>query len=289
MRIDRYIRSIYSDLTQGAIEKALRAGCIKVSSKKIKSNYRVSDGDEISLAEYLCSTQESFDKEFSNGVKSLASKLLNEYLIEENEHFIAINKPTGLATQGGSKIVISVDHSLEYLNSNGSELRIVHRLDKDTSGVLLISKTRASSTALGDAFKNKKIVKKYLAILNGVPKNMSGTISSYLEKVEYGVIDSTPEKGKIATTEYKVLGTKNGIAAVEFTPLTGRMHQIRCHAAYNLKCPIIGDKRYSTQSKHRLMLHAKELVIPAEVLGSMYTIEARESGEFLVKLREILS
>ena len=275
MRVDRYLRIMNNTLTQGAIEKALRSGHIKIPGKKIQSNYRIDKGDVLLLADYLLPATTKSTKQFSSNVIALAEKITGEYLLHEDDYFLVINKPTNLATQGGSKISISVDHALEYLNSTGYDLRIAHRLDKDTSGVLLITKTRRTATIIGKALENKCITKKYLAVLQGHVASPSGTIESYLSKIESGVITTTKANGKIAITQYKVIKNHEDTTVVEFTPLTGRMHQLRCHAAFELKTPIVGDKKYGYDGNNDvLMLHAWHLTIPEEIFGTKYHFTA---------------
>jgi 23S rRNA pseudouridine955/2504/2580 synthase len=279
MRLDRYLRTIDPLMTQGFIEKALRNGDIKLHDAKALSSNRVNDGDTILINDRISvsSTQALGIKNFSSSVIALADKLLGQYLIQDEAEFFVINKPSDLATQGGSNIKLSVDHALQYLNTRGYDFRLVHRLDKDTTGVLLIAKNRYSATLLGSGFKNRIIYKKYLAVLGGIPRTTSGRIESYLTKDQGRVyeVDAGHNEAKLAVTDYSIIKTNGRLSLVEFIPHTGRMHQIRCHAAFSLKTPIIGDERYG--SKHTtdsFCLHASEIVLPLEVFGEEYRILA---------------
>lgn len=276
MRFDRYLRILDDSLTQGVIERALRVGAIKLNGIKATSNIRIKNGDVITMKNFVINESQNQNKSFSQNVVSLAEKILGEYLIEDNEHFFAINKPSCLASQGGSKIDISIDHALQYLNSKGGEFRIIHRLDLETSGVLLIAKSRNAATLLGNALQNRLCRKLYLAWVDGNVHDDSGSITSYLMKAQDIMKQVQEGEGKIAITDYKVLKRVNSKTMLEFTPHTGRTHQLRCHAAMNLKCPIIGDKKYghNTSAPH-LMLHACEFFIPASVLGVEYRVNAQ--------------
>lgn len=281
-RLDRYLKKLYPRLTQGIIERSLRLNQIMVNSSKVAASLRVSSGDEISIDDKLSlQTKESTGKSFSNAAAILASKLLGEHLIYQNEWFIAINKPTNLATQGGSKINLSIDEALGYLNSKGADFKLVHRLDKDTSGILLIAKNYAASIKLVQAFHEKIIQKTYLAITLGTPPNDEGEISGMIGKNKegaYQIVRNDAEDGKLAITRYKILKKLNDkLSLIEFTPLTGRMHQLRFHAKM-LGCPIIGDTKYgnteSMKLSKQMLLHAKRIVLPVEVFGNEIIIEA---------------
>lgn len=281
-RLDRYLKKLYPRLTQGIIERSLRLNHITVNSGKVAASLRVRSGDEIFIDDKLSlQTKENLSKSFSNAAVILANKLLSEYLIYQNEWFVAINKPANLATQGGSKINLSIDEALGYLNSKGADFKLVHRLDKDTSGILLIAKNYAASIKLVQAFHEKIIQKTYLAITLGSPPNDGGEISGMIGKNKegtYQIVRNDAEDGKLAITRYKILKKLNDkLSLIEFTPLTGRMHQLRFHAKM-LGCPIIGDTKYgnteSIELSKQMLLHAKRIVLPVEIFGNEIIIEA---------------
>lgn len=288
-RLDRYLKRAFPRLTQGIIEKAIRRKDIKVNGKKANSSMRVHNGDIISYFSNLISTDPAVDNDsgnkiYSSNVISVAEKIIGEYLIYESEEFIAINKPHGLPVQGGSKIDISVDHALQYLNDTRSmELKLVHRLDKGTSGVLLIARGYNNAIKLTKAFKDKLIAKLYLAHLHGIPDNQSGVIDNYIGKSKVNSHNSESKEimcvldqntGKRAITRYKVIEKNNNTSIVKFYPETGRTHQLRVHSKF-LGCPIIGDVKYGGLKSQRMMLHAKKLTISKEIFGDEITITSQ--------------
>lgn len=290
IRLDRFIRRECFYLPQGIIEKHLRLGDIQVNDKKAKSSVRLKKGDVVTVGDRLrrMSRENSVDEgpirttDFSPAVISLARKIFDEYLICDNEDFIAINKPFDLATQGGSKVNVSVDHALAYLNNTAKTgLRLVHRLDKDTSGILIIAKNLNSAIKLTEAFKNRTLRKIYLAVTSGVPKTVKGSIKNYLGKDRSGNYDRIAETkdGKLAETFYEVLSHGKNLSTIKFMPQTGRMHQLRFHGK-QLGCPILGDVKYGGEPFARMMLHAWKISVPASVLGKEYNIVAERDKFF---------
>jgi 23S rRNA pseudouridine955/2504/2580 synthase len=277
-RLDRVLRERYKGLTQGVIEKALRKGLIKVNGKKADSKLRVIDNDTINIKSVSFESTQESPKFIPKEAKNLSEKLLGEYKIFENENILVINKPAGLAVQGGSKIKLSIDDALSHLNENGGDYKITHRLDKETSGLLLLAKNKTAAFNIFKGFKDRTIKKKYLAILSKIPSQKSGTIESNIGKVDsknFQKVREDDEDGKIAITDYIVLKVINNFALTEFTPHTGRMHQIRVHAQ-SLGCPIVGDTKYGDykQPYKNLFLHAFELHLPKSLLGSEYNFIA---------------
>jgi 23S rRNA pseudouridine955/2504/2580 synthase len=288
VRLDRYLARLYPNLTQGILQKSLRLGLIKVNDKKSSANLRLVDADLVSIDNEKLTLQYSHSSQqyFSQPVISLAGKILNDYLIFDNEDFMAINKPIGLATQGGSKINLSIDEALCYLNKNGYDLRLVHRLDKETSGVLLIAKNYLASTKLTKAFEQKQIHKTYIAVTFGIPAKPRGEVSCLIGKNREGAFEIVKEdalNGKIAITKYKVLKTMGNCAVIKFIPLTGRTHQIRFHARY-LNCPIIGDHKYgnaqSTTLSKNMLLHASNVLLDKDIFGITIKIQAELPSYF---------
>lgn len=274
-RLDRYLKKLYPRLTQGMVERALRFKQIMVNSCKVAANLRIKAGDQIFIEDSLnLEPQKVSDRVFSSSTVILAGKLMKDYLVYQDEWLIAINKPVGLATQGGSKISLSIDDALQYLNSQGADLKLIHRLDKDTSGILLIAKNYASSIKLVKAFKEKNIQKTYIALVLGNLPQHEGEISGMIGKNRggaYETVQNDQEHGKLAITCYKLLkNLNNALTLVEFTPLTGRMHQLRFHAKM-LGCPIIGDTKYGTQEamalSNEMLLHAKRIILPEKIFG----------------------
>ena len=168
VRLDRYLKRIFPNITQGIIEKSIRQKDITVNGARPAASQRLKNGDVIKYFAMLAgnsdaetgrsaSSASASGASYSSNVISLAKKIMGEYLIYESAELIAINKPAGLAVQGGSKISLSIDHALQYLNDvQGARFKLVHRLDKGTSGVLLIAKGYQNAAKLAGAFEERK-------------------------------------------------------------------------------------------------------------------------------------
>jgi len=287
IRLDRYLRNNYPLITQGIIEKALRNKKIKLNEQKAKSNDRLQKGDVILVDQFLhdsYSSSAKSAKDFNESTIKLADKITGKgYKIFESEELIVINKPYGLAVQGGSKISLSVDDALSYLNYHkNTSYKLVHRLDKATSGVLVIAKSYEAASKLAAAFKDRLIKKKYIAVICGKPKQKSGVLVNKIDKVRNGEQELVQEctNGKIAETEYDLLHVSDKKSLIEYRPLTGRMHQLRVHSQL-LGCSILGDVKYGGEKHKRMCLHALEINIPSEVLGYTVSARAKPDEEFI--------
>lgn len=258
MRLDRYLNINYK-ITHGIIEKLLRKGLITVSGNKCKASVRLNKGDIVDIADFIVNDRSKSQKnnhQFSDKVITFATKYFNSWIIYEDENLIAINKPGDISTQGGTKVNLSIDHILQYLNhindNATGKFRLVHRLDKKTTGILLIAKNREAAIKLTTAFKESKIKKIYVAVLKGTIAKEKGTITSILD-------------GKKSITNYSLMAKKSpDINLVIFKPITGRKHQLRKHAL-ELGCYIIGD---SSKKNEPMFLHALQILIDKEVLGN---------------------
>lgn len=286
IRLDRYLRKFYPNLTQGIMERHMRFGNIKFNGSKAKSSMRVINNDKI----YLYG--QDFEQE-KNNVKtqpkycantiSLAKKILSDYLVFSSSKLIIINKPASIAVQGGSKIKFSIDDAISYINhEKNKNFKLVHRLDKETSGLLIIANGSDNATLLGDAFKKNSIRKTYYAILDGFPKKPEGTLINNIGKDKSGIFETVKELdtgGKIAETKYKIIQQFDEFCLVKFHPKTGRMHQLRFHSKY-LGTPILGDTKYGGRKHNRMMLHAKNIVIPKDIFGNQISIDIDLPEEF---------
>ena len=247
-RLDKYLKHQYTSLTQGFIEKNIRKKNILINNSSTKANYIVKLNDELKILNF----HETLYKNkivFKKKIK-IPKEILNEFkrsIIFENNDYIVLNKWSQIATQGGSKIKISIDHIIRHINLN---YRLVHRLDKETSGLLLIAKNLNYAKKLSSLFKQKEITKFYIALCEGKPKNNYSQV-----KLE---IKNKKLKIENTLTNYKVININNGISSILFNPQTGKTHQLRI-VAKNLGCPIVGDNKYNIHSKYKkenLMLHA---------------------------------
>lgn len=288
-RLDRVIHKKHPYLTQGIIEKSLRKKLILVNQQKSLAKYRLNIGDYLQISSNLI--QENYsDYKQNKQISPEQIKIITDNIIYRDADLIAINKPAGLAVQGGSKIKTSIDDIIPKMLeasdtwcSGDPVHKLVHRLDKETSGVLLIALNNRTAKELAYAFKHHLIEKKYLAILTGHLKVNNGQVSSTIKKE----FDKTPE-AENAITNYKVLAKKSQASYVEFRPITGKTHQLRLHAL-ELGYPILGDKKYDPNLKEsnttKLHLHAAEISIPHK--GNILKLNAELPSYFKKSLKEI--
>jgi len=253
-------------LAQGSIERMLRNGLIRVDGAKVRANSRINAGQSVRLPPdlQLASTKLAPPSPHIIAHADVRQKF-DDMVLAEGRGWLAINKPSGLAVQGGTSIALHIDGMLQALAAHTKgRLRLVHRLDKDTSGVLLLAKTLGSARALTEAFQRHKIEKTYLAIVMGMPAE-TGKIRAPLKRLtgkagEKMVVDDT---GQDATTLYRRIdhvGRKLSLMALR--PVSGRTHQLRVHMQH-INAPICGDGKYGGEDAHpgamlarRLHLHA---------------------------------
>ena len=213
-------------------------------------------------------------------------------MVHEDDHIIAFNKPSGLSSQGGRIAVPTLDDLMgAFAKASGNRPRLVHRLDRDTSGVILAAKTKPAAGFLGKAMMGRKIRKTYLAVVASAPEPRQGAIDYPLRREEIGresymrICEPDHPDAELARTLYRTLAHNNDSAVLELRPQTGRMHQIRVHLAA-IGRPIAGDVRYggplvmAGQPAARLMLHASRLEFPHPAGGAM-VLEAPPPSDFM--------
>ena len=272
IRLDRWFKRHYPDVAHGRLQKLLRTGQVRLDGKRVKSGARVSTGQVVRvppLGEVASTPKQAprYDPADAAFVRSL--------VLHRDDHVIAIDKPAGLAVQGGSGTKRHLDAMLDALRFRGAERpRLVHRLDKDTSGVLLLARNARAAAALGKAFRARDTRKLYWAITVGVPEIEAGRIDLALGKKpgrggERVSVDA--DDGKRAITVYRVLEAAGSrIAWLALWPQTGRTHQLRAHCAQGLSCPILGDGKYGgkaafiegVEAARQVHLHAREITLP---------------------------
>jgi 23S rRNA pseudouridine955/2504/2580 synthase len=267
LRADRIVSNLDKRLGYVFLQKVFRLNKVKVNNKKIKASDRLYSGDVIKIYSDVSLQDDVISPEYNQ-------KLVNQFLkmiIFENDDFIVINKPTNLAVQAGTKISICVETFMKsYQVYKKCECKLVHRIDKDTSGILLIAKNREVAARIAKLFKENKIRKTYIAVVDGKIKT-SGVINNFLEKSTVGTDEKVriSEKGQLAITKYRSLDIIDDLekdfnyyTLLELTPLTGRTHQLRVHCADVLKSPILGDKKYNKCPIHKkLFLHAYKMIV----------------------------
>jgi 23S rRNA pseudouridine955/2504/2580 synthase len=276
LRLDRWFRRHYPGLAHGRLERLLRTGQVKIDGKRAKSGDRVSPGMAIRVPPM--SEAPLTGERLTPQARPQDEAALRDAVIHRDDHAIVLNKPPGLAVQGGSGTTRHVDGLLDGLRFGSDERpRLVHRLDKDTSGLLLIARTPAAATFFTRAFRDKTTRKTYWAIVVGLPEMRQGKIDLALAKrsVAKGLKSGgervrAADDGKDAITYYRVIDTAGDRASwLALRPLTGRTHQLRAHCAA-IGTPILGDGKYGGAAAHipggaaahRLHLHARELEIP---------------------------
>lgn len=217
---------------------------------------------------------------------------VRSWVIHEDEHVLAFNKPSGLSSQGGRIQAHTLDDLLwAFMRSNGKRPELVHRLDRDTSGVIIAARTKPAAGFLGKAMQARRFKKTYQALLSAAPEPRAGTIDTPLMRQEIGresytraVTADTPG-AQAALSRYRTLSSSEEGALVELDPATGRMHQLRVHMA-SIGRPMVGDVRYggaltfAGRAAPRLMLHASKLVFP-HPSGGYVTVEAPLPEDFL--------
>lgn len=284
-RFDRFLRNFFTDLSQGDIEKLLRSKMIRLDEQKAKADTRIHAGMIVRYPDFLT----------VHNTENIGRKrdiiFPKELILYEDADLMVMNKPHGLAVQGGSNMTIHLDMMLDTLpKRNGYRPSSVHRLDKDTSGCLLIAKKRNIAAKLGEALKNREFEKYYLAITDIIPTSNGGNIENYLAKSTDGnhdlmrIVPKNTPTAQLAETLYYVLShnEKTDKALLLLTPITGRTHQLRVHCQ-SIGSPIMGDGKYNDLGNPsvKLCLHAAKLIFNHPVSNEKIEIDAPLPEHFI--------
>ncbi len=271
-RIDKWFNVHFPGLNYGRLSKILRKGEVRVDGKRIKANFRLEEGMEIRLPP-LGKQERTIAKAPKRNlrVSENDAKLIRSQVIYQDDSVIVLNKLPGLAVQGGTNTPRHVDGMLQALQGDKLEKpKLVHRLDKDTSGVLVIARTGVAAKELIESFRNRRTNKIYWALVKGKPSQLEGAVQAPLDKEPgtRGERMAVVENGKRAITDFKIIDSAAGtVSWVAFRPVTGRTHQIRVHATV-LGTPIVGDGKYAAKEafvegpiSKKLHLHARSIEI----------------------------
>ena len=286
MRIDRWIRLKIGKIPQSLVEKYLRLGKIKLNKKKIKSSHKIKFNDKINLFN-INFTEKLIQKKIKFKPSKEIIKSNEEQIIDNNDKFVVLNKSTGISVQGGTKSKKNlVDIFAKSEIFNGTKPYSVHRLDKDTSGVFIMAKSRESAQLLTSLFRLRKVHKTYLAICHGEIFKNSGEWNDDL--IRYDGKKKIIEKAK---TVYRVIDKNAEASLVELKPITGRKHQLR-KQLYAIGNSIFGDKKYKVSNSDRglnknLMLHSYQIKFIINDIKHTYTALLPDYFKKLLKSKRL--
>ena len=294
MRIDNFLKKKFQKLSYVHLTKLIGSGSIRLNGKKVKPSFLIKNNDSISFPPKLL---ENFEiNKQPNFFSEKDIELVRKSLIKEGDDWIAINKPQGIAVQGGSKVKSHIDGLLDFSFANYEKLYLVHRLDKDTTGSLLIAKNRLAAKRLTNAFRENKVKKMYLAIVNGKVEKNNGSISIPLIKKSINANEKVMpdlEKGLNALTYYYKIASKDNYSILALFPITGRTHQLRVHLN-EIGHSIVGDNKYFSEKykmnekkiKTKLMLHCFQMYFP-DKNNSLIKVEAKIPLKMISNLKKL--
>jgi 23S rRNA pseudouridine955/2504/2580 synthase len=270
LRLDRWFRRHFPDLSHGRLQKLLRTGQVRIDGRRADAGARLRPGQSIRIPPLVEPAEGGAPRRTPAAVDSGDGDWLRARIVHEDEALLVLDKPAGLAVQGGTKTRRHVDGMLPALAGEGERPRLVHRLDRETSGLLVVAKTARAAAKLTEAFRQQRVGKLYWALVVGRPPLAAGLIDRPLakqaggrgERIE-GVADGQP-----AQTRYRTVARAGKVASwLALQPLTGRTHQLRAHCAL-IGAPILGDRKdgggaaVPAGAPGGLMLHAREIRLP---------------------------
>ena len=283
LRLDRWFRLHFPEVGYSYLQKLLRSGQVRVDSKRAQANLRLEAGQQVRVPQVVRGTAASKPSLVPPlGLSKADRDFIERLILYEDEHVFILDKPFGIAVQGGTGTRRHIDGLLAGMADRfGDRPRLVHRLDRDTTGVLLVAKHRQAAAKLGRTFQTRSAAKTYWALVKGVPRPAQGKIEAALVKAAGPGGDRVrkaepgeQEQAMHASTHYAVIDRVAHRAAwVSLKPVTGRQHQLRAHMAL-IGHPIVGDSKYEGDKvladsgiEAKLHLHARRLVIPHPIAG----------------------
>jgi 23S rRNA pseudouridine955/2504/2580 synthase len=286
MRLDRWFRAHFPQIRHGELEKLLRTGQVRVGGGRVKANRRLEPGEEVRIPPLRATPPAPAPSR----PRPEDATFLRSIALYEDDAILALNKPAGLPVQGGEKASRHIDGMLDAFAVNGERPRLVHRLDRDTSGLLLLAKTRAAAAALSESFRRHEVEKTYWALVAGSPRPRAGTIDLALIKRRNAASEErvapAEDEGKSAVTDYQVVEEAGTVSFLALRPRTGRTHQLRVHCAA-LGTPIVGDGKYGGAKARiegvapTLHLFCRSMTFPHPAAGRTMTLSSPLSGPML--------
>lgn len=263
-RIDNFLRNQLKNIPKSMIYRIVRKGEVRVNKKRIKAEYKLKAGDLVRIPPVT--VEEKVEENVPSTKLNKVSEL-EHCIIYEDDHMLILNKPSGTAVHGGSGLKFGAIEALRALRPEARFLELVHRIDRDTSGILLVAKKRSALRHLQAQFREKTVQKYYFALVMGEWKNSCKVVNAPLLKNEVNSIVRVNPNGKASETRFKVLEKFKDATLIQASPITGRTHQIRVHTQYTGH-PIAWDDRYGDRrfdaytgkvGLDRLFLHAANI------------------------------
>lgn len=264
-RIDNFLKNQLKQIPKSMIYRIIRKGEVRVNKKRVKAEYKLKDGDLVRVPPVKIAAQTDDAPVISTKLNQVAK--LESCIIFEDDSLLILNKPSGLAVHGGSGLHFGAIEALRALRPQARFLELVHRIDRDTSGILLIAKKRSALRHLQAQFREKTIQKSYFALVMGQWRAQCKSVNAPLLKNEQNSIVRVNPNGKASLTRFKIIERFEEATLVQASPVTGRTHQIRVHCQY-MGSPIAwddryGDPRFDAYTREfgldRLFLHAAEI------------------------------
>lgn len=292
-RLDNFLIAQLKGVPKSKIYRILRKGEVRVNKKRVKPQYRLEEGDEVRIPPI----RQGEERPVSQVPLGLANEL-QERILFEDEGLIVVNKPSGVAVHGGSGLSFGVIEAFRQMRPEQKFLELVHRLDRETSGVLLLAKKRKVLIDLHEQLRTDQVDKRYVALVAGKWRGGSQEVDAPLLKnvTQSGErVVRVSREGKPSLTRFKTLERFSMATLVEAKPVTGRTHQIRVHCQY-VGCPIVGDEKYASNEINktfkefgvrRLFLHARSISFRLPGVSEPLTIEAELDPELALVLSNL--